>query len=136
MGVGLFSTPLLHYICMETNRELVSYENDNKYLKMSRGFRTDFHKVIFIDDWDKSDILKPWSIAFIDHAPHHRRAVDAGRLANYAEYIICHDSEPQNDMYYLYSTIYSLFKYRFDYTKLFPYTTVLSNFHTLDWLEE
>mgnify|MGYP001497723810 CR=1 FL=1 len=129
MGVGVCSTIILHYLCMGAGRQLISYENNEKYTRGLMQFHGGFHEIKVVDNWDAIDILKPWSVAFIDHAPMERRKVDAGRLANYAEYVICHDSEPKHDRYYKYSEIYPLFKYRYNYEKLFPHTVVLSNFH-------
>jgi hypothetical protein len=131
MGVGVCSTIILHYLCMEKGRSLVSYENNEKYTRGLMQFNSGFHEVKIVSDWDEADILKPWSVAFIDHAPVDRRKVDAGRLANYAEYIICHDSERRHEHIYKYSEIYPLFKYRANYKNLMPHTVVLSNFHDL-----
>jgi hypothetical protein len=136
LGVGWFSTPMLHYICMDMNRVLISYDSDKKFVDKFKEFSNDTHKIEFIEDWDKADILKPWSMAFIDHSPGPRRGMDAGRLSQYAEYVICHDSEQKRDHIYEYGKIYSLFKYRWNYTKLWPHTVVLSNFHDLSQLEE
>ena len=33
MGMGIFSTPYLHYQCILTNRRLTSYENDKSWLQ-------------------------------------------------------------------------------------------------------
>ena len=136
LGVGWFSTPVLHYTCMEMNRFLMSYDNDQRFIGKFKAFGNSMHKIEFIEDWDKADILKPWSMAFIDHAPGPRRGMDAGRLSQYAEYVVCHDSEEKHTHTYEYDKIYALFKYRWDYTKLWPHTVVLSNFHDLQGLKE
>lgn len=134
LGIGHYSTLILHYLCMDMNRILMSYDNNMKYINGFISFSSDMHKIIYAEDWDEVDILKPWSVAFIDHHPALRRGIDAGRLANYAEYVICHDSEPAGARIYGYNEIYPLFKYHWEYTKLKPYTKVLSNFHTLSEL--
>lgn len=128
LGIGLYSTPFLHYACLPTKRKLISYESDPGWIRYFRDCRADFHEVNQIEDWDKLDVSGRWDIAFIDHHPGHRRAIEAGRLAKLAKYVILHDSEPQNDKNVQYSTIYPLFKYRFDYTDCLPHTTVVSNF--------
>lgn len=135
LGVGTFSTTILHYICMNMNRMLVSLDNDIKYVNSIIPYSTYMHRIEYIEDWDQADILKPWSVVFIDHSPGSRRGVDAGRLSQFAEYVICHDSEPKCDKIYEYSKIYTLFKYRWEYTRLTPHTVVLSNVHNLDWME-
>jgi hypothetical protein len=135
LGVGTFSTILMHYMCLNANRLLVSYDSDIKYINLVKDCASDIHKIQYVANWDEVDILKPWSVAFIDHSPGPRRGLDAGRLANYAEYVVCHDSEIKRDSTYEYSKVYDLFKYRWEYRKLSPPTMVFSNFHTLEWLE-
>lgn len=131
LGIGLYSTPYLHYACLPTKRKLVSYENDEGWIRYFRDCRSDYHEVNHIDDWDKLEIDGFWDIIFVDHHPGFRRSIEAKKLANQANYIIIHDSEPQNDPNVKYSEIYPLFKYRFDYTACLPHTTILSNFVNL-----
>ena len=135
MGMGPFSTPVLHWLCLDKKRELVSYENNPNWFNKNKIFETNSHKVTFVKDWDEIDISKiHWGVAFIDHAPNERRKVDIKKLANCADYIVIHDSGEYQDEHYLYSEIYPLFKYKYDYTKEKPYTTVLSNFKDLSIL--
>lgn len=131
LGIGLYSTPYLHYACLPTKRKLVSYENDEGWIRYFRDCRSDFHEINHIDDWDKLETDSFWDIIFVDHHPGPRRSLEAKRFANQANYIIIHDSEPQNDGNVKYSEIYPLFKYRFDYTTVLPHTTILSNFVNL-----
>lgn len=131
LGMGAFSTPLLHSLCQNKDRLLVSYEEGDNYFAMHKPFESPLHQLVHImapEDWGKTKIEDtPWDVAFIDHCAD-RRAADAARLANIAKYVVIHDSDPSNDKYYHYPEIYPLFKYRYDYTKLVPNTTVLSNF--------
>ena len=132
LGIGLYSTPFLHYSCLSNQRKLVSFETDHGWARYFRDCKSDFHEVHTIDDWDTLDTSGSWDIVFIDHAPDSHRHIEAKRLAKSARYIILHDSDPENDTLYQYSTIYPLFKYRFDYTACKPYTTVVSNFIDLE----
>ena len=134
LGVGLFSTPLLHWLCQDQQRNLVSFESQQKYFDLNRQFQSDSHHLSLIADWDQIDIDRHWSVAFIDHEPAERRVVEIKRLAKSADYLIIHDSQSKEDSFYHYSQIYPLFKYRYDYTQAFPNTSVLSNFNRLEWL--
>lgn len=135
MGMGPFSTPVLHWLCLDRKRLLVSYESSLEYFKSNKNFETDLHKVVSVDDWDKVNINNVhWGVVFIDHAPSERRKVDIKQLANCADYIVIHDSEESREKHYHYSEIYPLFKYRYDYKRQKPYTTVLSNFKDLSIL--
>lgn len=131
LGTGLFSTPILHWLALENNRELISYENYEKYYKLVRSFNKGNHKVIFVDDYDKAEIERPWDVVLIDNGPEARRIVDIKRVANYAKYIIVHDTEPEVEALYGYKKAFSDFKYQLQYTKSKPYTTILSNLEEL-----
>ncbi len=128
LGIGLYSTPYLHYACLPTKRPLVSYENSPEWVRYFRDCRNDFHEINFIEDWDKLSTNTFFDVAFVDHGPPLRRSIEAKKLINFTKYIILHDSEPENDQHYKYSEIYPLFKYRYDYKDSFPHTTVVSNF--------
>ena len=128
MGTGLYSTPLMHWICEDTKREHISYENDPNYWKWFKHFRNDSHKVLFIEDWDKAEIERNWDVVLIDQKPEERRIIDIKKLANFAKFIIVHDTEPGVSSLYKYDEIFASFKYRLDYVKAMPNTTVLSNF--------
>jgi len=127
LGSGFNSTPFLFWLCWDQKRKFVSYDNDLAWIA-----KVDY-PVIYIDDWNKTDIDNThWSVAIIDSRPGERRPIDAARLKDKADFIILHDSEPVNDKYYGYEKIYPLFKYRFNYTKVLPNTTVLSNFFDIE----
>jgi len=126
LGAGLYSTPFLHWACRD--RYLESYENDKNYFNIINEFSDENHKIYFVENWDNIDIIKYWEIVFIDLSPATKRKDMAKKLAKLAKYIILHDTEKKHDNEYKYDEIYSLFKYRYDYTKTNPNTTVLSNY--------
>lgn len=136
MGTGVWSTPVLDFMCRETKRKLVSYDNDPDWHEHNQRWQSDYHDIKLVEDWDKADIESTtWSIAFIDHKPAKRRKVDMGRIANNALFVVIHDSEPESDKYFKYSWAYKHYKYRYDYTKCRPNTTILSNFTDLSFLD-
>ncbi|HET7099034.1 MAG TPA: hypothetical protein VFI61_02280 [Patescibacteria group bacterium] len=130
LGSGVFSTPLLHWLCLDTKRKLVTYENYKDHYDMNKVFESQTHEVNFINNWDEAKIEGThWSVAFVDHEPRERRVTEIARLAQICDYIVIHDSEPDHDKYFGYiENAYPLFKYRYNYKRKRPYTTVLSNF--------
>lgn len=129
LGMGIYSTPLLDLLCHEEKRPLISYDDDPEWFAQNKEWESDYHKVNFIDNYDKADIESThWSVALIDHKPALRRITEIARLARSADYLLIHDSEPECDKFFKYSRIYPLFKFRYDYTKCRPNTTILSNF--------
>ena len=131
LGPGVFSTPLLHWLCETKKRNLLTIETDPLWFRFcSKYFRTDFHKFMKVDHWDqaKEAINKAWDVAFVDHSPSGRRIVEIEQLANLAKLVVVHDSEERKDYEYHYSKIYPLFKYRYDFKEVDHNTVLLSNF--------
>ena len=131
LGSGYFSTTLLRWLCQMAGRTLYSYESSNFWYQKATARPVPFHKVIKVNSFDEADIEKHWGMVLVDHGPDERRWKDIKRLANFAEYIVIHDSNLTEIKHYGYEKIWDLFKYRYDYTKLNPNTTVVSNFHNL-----
>lgn len=135
LGMGIYSSPLLHWLCRDQNRKLYSYEDNGAWYNVhKRTFANRFHRVHRIRNWDNIDIEgTKWGLVFIDHVAS-RRAVDAIRAADCAQAVILHDSNGRNEPHYHYSTVYPHFGQRYNYTKSHPHTTVLSNFLDLSTL--
>ena len=53
LGVGLFSTPYLHYVAMLQNRKLVSYENVPEWAQyfIDYGYQNENHEIYIIDSY-------------------------------------------------------------------------------------
>lgn len=137
IGTGLYSTPLLDWLCEMYGRKLVSLDTDKKWSSLNiEKYQKPSHDVIFAPDMDKINITdRHWGLVLIDHSPSPRRRIDISRLKNHADYIIIHDSQPSKDWKFRYSKIYPEFKYIFHYNKINPHTTVVSNFKNLDNLK-
>ena len=127
LGAGIFSTPLLHWLCAGDGRSLVTYEKDPKYYGFARKFMSRTHRICLVDDWDKIDIKTHWSVVLIDQ--DNKRGETALLLKDSADYIILHDSEEEK--LYGYDKIWEHFKYRYDWKECSPWTTVVSNFKDL-----
>jgi hypothetical protein len=133
LGTGIYSTPLMHWLSLVKNRNLYSYDHDKHYFDLFNipSYKTNFHKVFLINDWDEVFLEKPWDIVFVDHDPGVRRSVDIMRVVNWAKYIIVHDSGWWDNKYYhLKEKVFPFFKYRYDYRPINnerTMTSVLSN---------
>jgi len=53
--------------------------------------------------------------------------IDTSLLSSSNIALIIHDSEPEINKFYRYDRIWDHYRYRYDYKKFKPYTTVLSN---------
>ena len=130
LGTGLFSTPLLHWLCFDNKRPVFSYESYIHYFNFAKQFSTDSHKVIFVKDWDTHPFEEKYGVVFIDHSiPKrvHTRGDDALKFKDKADLIVLHDAGSESNPKYGYDAIYPHFKYRYDWTGEVPHTTVLSN---------
>ncbi len=134
LGMGVFSTPYLHYQCYLSNRKLVSYENTKSWMQffIDYGYKCPTHEINFVEKYSDAKIEKPWDVVLIDQTPDSSRVEEIKRLAKFAKYIIIHDSNGNKDKTYHYSEIYSLFKYRIIWDKDKNHATVLSNFVDLE----
>jgi len=135
LGTGFNSTSVIHWLCNETKRRIESYESSKMFYLAARNYRNDFHGVHYVEElggWDNIDFeSEHWGVVFIDHSPGPRRNVEMGRVANNADYVVVHDTEPKSDWHYHYSNHFDKYKYRHDYKKAYPYTSVFSNFKDL-----
>lgn len=132
LGMGLFSTPYLHYACLLAGRWLVSYENDAGWAEKFKGYQSPLHEIVVLPQWEHADFVERCAVALVDLSPDEQRAPAIVRLANYAQIIVAHDSNGRWDKHYHYSTIYPLFRYRADWTGDGRHAAVLSNFVNLE----
>lgn len=128
LGMG-YSTMILHNMAESTKRKIVSYENDPKWYVENLDYKSDFHQIRLVNEWENIDIEdKYWSVVLVDHRPAFRRRDEAMRVKDTADYVIIHDSQPEINRFYGYTKIYPHFKYVYHYTNTSPQTTILSNF--------
>jgi hypothetical protein len=136
MGTGYFSTLILRWLCEMFDRQLYSYESNFRWFTRNNKKPKPFHHMTYVLSYDDAPIERPWGLAFIDHGPNPRRVVDIKRIAGHAEYIVIHDTQPAGKWAdlpgdYHYEEIWPLFIHRYDYIKVLPFSSVVSNFHDL-----
>jgi hypothetical protein len=131
LGTGLFSTPLLHWLCFDNKRKVISYESYKHYYDFAKLFTTDTHEVVFVKDWDTQKFENKYGVVFIDHTipgRKHTRGDDAIKFKDIADFVVLHDAGSNSNEKYGYEETYKHFKYRHDWTGCQPHTTILSNF--------
>jgi hypothetical protein len=130
LGAGPFSTPLLHWICKDMNRLLVSYENRQDYYNYARQYQSRLHRIRLVKSWDEVETKTHRGVVFVDHAPGARRTIDAVRFRDSADYLVLHDTEV--DSYY--QNIWQYFKHIYTWRECQPWVSVVSNFKDLSGL--
>lgn len=142
LGMGLFSTPYLHYACTGSKRKLLSLENDPGWCRHFKSsdfmhflYSNDYHQLELVDNYENSSLIdKEWDVVLVDQTPDLSRKETVKKLANKAKYIIIHDSndDKRSRNVYQYYEIYPLFKYKRVWDLDDRHATVLSNFVDLE----
>lgn len=127
LGLGVCSTPALHALCQLQGRRLVTIENNREWYAIGERYASDFHQVLYVPEWKDAPIERPWSVALVDHSPDERRAVELGRLAPHAQYLIAHDANRRYWKQYGYDRAFPKFAHRLIYDRDDPATAILSN---------
>lgn len=127
LGAGPASTPLLHWVCKDMNRRLITYENNPEFYNFARLYRSKLHRIILVKNWDEDlDTKTHRGVVFIDHDPAIRRGTDVIRFKDSADFIVMHDTEEEKKNGY--EKIWSSFKYSYTWKECRPWTSVVSNF--------
>lgn len=127
VGMGYWSTPLLHRYCLAAGRTLVSIEDNAKWTEQFKPYHVCHHKVgsANYDEYLKNASHQPWSVVFLDHSPGRRRAADAVMFQDVAEYILSHDYSGA-EVYDPFQEVIGNWKYS-KVAAFSPSTLVLSN---------
>lgn len=115
IGIDPVTTRILHDYCEEHGRVLVSLEEDIFATAKLRDMASKRHEIV-CSAWEVAPIEArgPWSVAVMNHAPGERRKDDVMRLKDRCEVIVIHDTEPNADMGYQFSTIWHHFRWKVD----------------------
>lgn len=115
IGIEAQTTRLLHDYCEAAGRVLVSLEEDIFATSRLRDMASKRHEIV-CSAWETAPIEArgPWSVAVMNHAPGERRKDDVMRLKDRCEVVVVHDTEPNADMGYQFSTIWNHFRWKVD----------------------
>ena len=128
LGTGYYSTVLFHWMGQMMKRHVYSYENNKAWYEKVKKYESEFHHIILIDDWNELPTDKHWGIIFVDQTPVRWRRMAIAKYAKDADYIVAHDTQVERQRRFHLERTLQTFKYRFDYQKLMPNTSVVSNF--------
>jgi hypothetical protein len=129
LGMGDFSTPLLHALCTTKtkSRPLHSVENNPKWYSYFIDLQNSTHTLFLVKDVLEycTTAAMHWSVAFIDHQPSAQRkeCLKVLRDLKKADVFVLHDAERKN----YYEDIPSTFKYQYLYDRYRVQTLVLSD---------
>lgn len=126
LGMGLYSTPLLHMLLAPVERELRSVDNNHEWgtraCAVSDPFRVAGYYLA--TSWDDIDVSGAWDVVLLDLAPGEARMPMLERLRANQQigYVVVHDAE--NGSFWPFFD-----KWRFCHhdRRIMPWTTVVSN---------
>lgn len=95
VGVGHYSTPVLHAICKALCRPLMSIEADERWAqaiwKKTQGYEDHELAVGDYDEMIPYFAKQKWGVAFLDHSPGERRGTDMITLGDSVDFFVIHD---------------------------------------------
>ncbi len=97
VGMGNFSTPLLHAVCGSQDRHLVSLESDPLWMRRFAHYASAIHDVWGMYCVNPIPHVR-WSVVFLDqHRPAWTRADSFKAFIDNSDYIVCHDYHRENE---------------------------------------
>lgn len=130
-GCGDYSTPVLHELVRTYGGKLVSIDNNCEWANKFIDLNTDWHKILFVENWD--DLIIPIfdriGVLFIDHAPELRRIVDIELHRSKSDYIVFHDAD---DPAYNWQALRP-FKYQYVHNRYARTTAIVSDFYPCEF---
>lgn len=94
IGIGNFSTPILHAVCKAMGRDLVSVEDDRQWVAtFADEYAGPQHE--FIDGFDCLPALaeRQWGVVLIDESPGTRRGETLKLFGDCADFLVIHDTQ-------------------------------------------
>lgn len=132
LGVGWYSTPLLHEIAVAQGRLLVTIDNNEHWLKPFKMLGQEhLHKLILAGWWGNAPLERTywgggrWSLVFLDQGQPIEREYAVHRLIQQTDVFVMHDTE--EEFAYGYGRTLPMFKYKFTDKSHRTWTTVASN---------
>ena len=98
LGCGEGSTPLLHQLCEEQGRILITIDNNRDWWhRYSAKYATPWHKFIFTEDWSATledfENGTEWGVIFVDQSPWGARKKSIELLGDNTRYVVLHDCD-------------------------------------------
>lgn len=141
LGMGLYSTAILHKIAHDRKHNLVSVDTNYEWMKKFTFYNsTSFHRLFYLPT--KEDLLifglnQMWSLVLVDHSFANLRPKSVIAFAKKAQIVIAHDTErlaeggyqfEKNNIreHFMYVCKFSIYSTKDK--KVYVSTTILSNY--------
>ena len=125
-GAGDFSTPFVHFFA-ERGRQVITYEEMPRWLIKFSALFTGTHQGLRLAQ-DSVGLAATADVVLIDGSAESRGPILRMLADSPVRYIVVHDTQPQGiDTHPGLREALTLYKYRYDWTAIQPWTTVVSN---------
>lgn len=125
LGVGWYSTPLLHEISKAQKRRLITIDNNPYWLNQFRNLQNPYHTFIDIGWWGEMQAEDHYGLVFVDNGQPIEREYCIRKLINRADLFVMHDTEEH--FAYGYNRTLPMFKYAWTDKCQKIWTTIASN---------
>jgi hypothetical protein len=105
LGMGFFSTPLLHNVTSDYSRQLISVDTKFEWLSKFLDFNnTKSHRVYLVNTETivNYGLDKKWGLVLVDHSTAGTRYLNIISMADKAQVVVAHDAEKPSDHMYKY----------------------------------
>jgi len=148
LGMGMYSTPLLHNLGAHLNRQVVSVETNLEWLKKFIIYNsTKTHKLYHMSKSELNlyGLNKLWGLVLVDHGDAAARSLNVLNFSKLAMIVLIHDAENSSEHMYNYvkNKLRDAYKYSCKYSPFSSKektsttsTLILSNFINLDNLKD
>lgn len=98
LGMGHFSTPVLHTLCGTLGRKLMSFEKNYEWRGLFTNFKSEFHEIYDMNSGMLSVGLLNLGVVFVDDSPGgENRAQHFYGFLPMSDYVIVHDYHRDNE---------------------------------------
>lgn len=131
LGVGWYSTPILHEIARAQQRPLLTIDNNSDWLRQFQPLNSEFHKLRLVGWWGEmydlvaKELGERIGLAFIDQGQPIEREYAIRNLLDKVGVFVMHDTE--EGFAYGYSRTIPMFRHLFTDKCQAAWTTVASN---------
>lgn len=149
LGMGKFSTPLLHMIGADQGRQVISVETNHDWmLKFVAYNSTKYHKIYHLKNMEamsRFGLNLKWGMVLTDHVDAAQRPLDIINFSKRSKVIVAHDTERPAEKGYEFekNNVGSYFKYKCKYSffdshnkTYYTSTSIFSNEVDLSFLED
>ena len=139
LGMGMYSTPLLHKLAVSKRAQAVSIDTKLEWANHFTFYNLTNNHLVYAMDYKDMNLFgldKMWGLVLVDHGQADTRHINIHNFANISQIVIAHDAEDTSEHMYKYekNRIRPLFKYSSRFSvfhqdkSTYTGTLILSNF--------